>query len=310
MLARVAESLYWIGRNVERSEHCTRYMKVQYFSTLDAPMSQNKDFTLRSILFMSGSDFNVESVVKEKEVWAKVIFDTDNPNSLFRLSQNARENARSIRNNISSELWGAINGWFLYNKNLQGNKFSSSDIFSYTENNSIHFAFIKSTLANTLLHNDIYSFINLGMFVERSLQIIRILRSKISDSTILSNNGANITLMHYQWTTLLKSIEAFDVYKQFYKGIMSKKTIFEFIIENNLFPRSLIYSMNKIQSHLCRISVRPENFQTVLANLEQCIQDCVNFTNFSNEEDVIHFVGKTDECVSDFHSQVQNLYFQ
>jgi len=50
MLARVAESLYWIGRNIERCEHCARYMQVQYFSTLEAPMSHNKDFTLRSIL--------------------------------------------------------------------------------------------------------------------------------------------------------------------------------------------------------------------------------------------------------------------
>ena len=100
MLARVAESLYWIGRNIERVEHCTRYLKVQYFSTLEAPMLQNKDFTFRSILFMSGADFEPQNMLPENEVWRKVIFDAGNPNSIFSIVKYAMENARSIRNAI------------------------------------------------------------------------------------------------------------------------------------------------------------------------------------------------------------------
>lgn len=310
MLARVAESLYWIGRNIERYEHCTRYLKVQYFSTLDAPMSQNKDFTLRSILFMSGSDFDTNTVVQEREVWRKVIFDINNPDSLFRLTQNARENARSIRNNISSELWEAINKWYLYNKNLNRNTFSSADIFSFSEQTISHIALVKYALSNTLIHNDAWNFICLGVYVERASQVLRILRSKISDSIILSSNGVNIPLMQYQWTILLKSLEAFDVYKNQHKTILRKESIFELVLNNDLFPRSLKYSANKIKNHISRISVRPEDYDTVLADFNNSMDTCLTIHSFEEEEDVINSITEANECVARFHDEIEALYFQ
>ncbi|MEM6966239.1 MAG: alpha-E domain-containing protein [Bacteroidota bacterium] len=310
MLARVAESLYWIGRNIERCEHCARYMHVQYFSTLEAPMSQNKSFTLRSILFMSGSEFDTAAIVNESEVWQKVIFDGNNSSSLFSLARNARENARSIRNNISTELWEAINKWYLFFKNVQGKKFSSSKVFPFSAENIAHIALIRSTINTTLLHNDIWGFLNLGIHTERSLQVLRILKSKISDSIILSNNGVNIPLLQYQWTTLLKSVEAFDIYKKYYRGILSKETIFELILTNSLFPRSLVYSTEKIKFHLQRISVRTEDFDSVFKKIKQRVEECTSFSEFEHEEKVIENIAEAYECISDFHYHISKLYFQ
>lgn len=310
MLARVAESLYWIGRNIERCEHCARYMHVQYFSTLEAPMSQNKNFTLRSILFMSGSDFDTTAIVNEKEVWQKVIFDGNNPSSLFSLARSARENARSIRNNISTELWEAINKWYLFFKSVKKKKFSSGKVFAFSEENIAHIALIRSTINTTLLHNDIWGFLNLGIHMERSLQVLRILKSKISDSIILSNNGVNIPLLQYQWTTLLKSIEAFDIYKKYYKGILLKETIFELILTNPLFPRSLVYSTGKIKFHLKQISVRTEDFDSVFEKINQRVEESITFSEFTDEEKVIEDIAEAYECISAFHFDISKLYFQ
>jgi uncharacterized alpha-E superfamily protein len=310
MLARVAESLYWIGRNIERCEHCSRYLKVQYFSTLDAPMSQNKDFTLRSILFMSGAEFDIDAKVNPVEVWRRVIFDHNNPNSLFRLAFNARENARSIRNNISSELWEAINKWYLYKKGMNQLNFRASDIYDFYEKNITHIALIKSRVDNTLLHNDLWGFISLGIYVERAHQVIRILRSKISDSIILSNNGANIPLMQYQWTTLLKSLEAFDVHKNYYKGVMSKKNFFELILASERFPRSVIYTAKKIHEHLAKISVHPADYTTVLNNFTADMEGCLAFKEFDDEEVIMNRLTEAYDCITDFHNDLQKLYFQ
>lgn len=310
MLARVAESLYWIGRDIERSEHCSRYLKVQFFSTLDAPMSQNKDFTLRSILFMSGSDFNTESKLTSKEVWQKVIFDPNNINSLMSIAYNARENARSIRNSISTELWESINKWYLYNKSIDPITFNSSQIFSYSEQLNTYVALAKSNVYNTLLHNDIWNFICLGIYLERSLQVLRILRSKISDSIILSNNGANFSLLQYQWTTLLKSLESFDVHKGQYKGHLSKESIFELILNNEKFPRSLKYSNKKILQHFSQISIQPPAFGQAFSKFETDIEQCGDFMNLSNEENVVSSIIEMQNCLSNFHFEIEKLYFQ
>lgn len=309
MLTRVAESLYWIGRNIERCEHCSRYLKVQYLSTLDAPMSQNKDFTLRSILFMSGSNFDIDAAVNEKEVWQTVIFDYNNPNSIASIVRNARENAKSIRNNLSKETWNNINKLFLFVNQARSQTFNASKIFAFCEDVLALAALIKSTIANTLLHTDIWSFINLGIYVERSFQILRILRSKISDSAILSDNGENLPLMHYQWTTLLKSLESFDVYMNLNRRMLNKSTMFAFLIANPLFPRSIQYAFNKIKSHFENISAKPIGYQEAMQAYDLSIADCIKFNTFEEDEQVIDYINQAFECISNFHFNIEKLYF-
>lgn len=310
MLTRVAESLYWIGRNIERCEHCARYLKVQYLSTLDAPMSQNKDFTLRSILFMSGSNFDINASVNEKEVWNTVIFDYDNPNSIASVVQSARENARSIRNNLSKETWEAINKLHLFVTAAKSTPFKSSMIFALCENILALIALVKSTIANTLLHTDKWSFINLGIFVERSFQILRILKSKISDSVILSDNGENLPLMLYQWTTLLKSLESFDVYMNLNRRIVDKAAMVELIVSNKLFPRSIHYTFNKIKSHFENISAKPAGYYEALQSCDSSIEECVNFREFNEDDKVINYINEAFESISNFHFKLDKLYFK
>jgi uncharacterized alpha-E superfamily protein len=285
-------------------------MKVQFFSTLDAPMSQNKDFTLRSIMFMSGSDFDTNSILNERDVWQKVIFDASNPNSIFSIVHNARENARSIRNSISTELWESINKWYIFSKSYRQESFSSADIYSYADKMTSHIAVIKSNISNTLLHNDIWHFISLGVFIERTLQTLRILNSKISDCAILSNNGENLPLLQYQLTTLLKSLEAFDLHRLYYKGHMSKESIFEIILSNPLFPRSIQYSIKRIHRHVLGISVRPPAYREVIDAFISNSNQLITFDQFENEEVVLEHISTLNASLLNFHNRIQELYFQ
>ena len=309
MLARVAENLYWVGRYIERTEHLNRYFKVQFFSTLDAPMSQNRDFTLRSIMFMSGTNDLIESPLNEDEVWSWVLFDASNPNSIFTIIRSARENTRSIRNKVSTEMWESLNKCFLYCKK-EGSTFSSEDIYHFTEQMTFHLAVVKSHILNTLLHQDPWNFISLGIFVERTQQILRILKSKISDASILSDNGANRALLQYQWTIMLKSLEAFDVHTEVNRGKMSQATIFELILSNAAFPRSLRYSYNHVIQHLKSISVRTSEYAATLQSMQDELEGHLHFEDLSSEESVMQQIDELSEKLSNLHPKIEKLYFQ
>lgn len=309
MLARVAENLYWIGRYIERCEHSSRYLKVEYYSTMDSPMAKNKDFALRSILFTAGAEFETTNPLNENEVWQKVIFDVNNPNSIFNIIKYARENARSIKNNISSELWESINKLFLYCKNLESFTFTSSDLHSFSEAIASHIAVIKSNITNTMLHNDAWHFLSLGIFIERALQVLRILRSKISDWVILSDNGVNTALMQYQWTILLKSLECFDIHNLYYRGQRSRDGIFKIILANEIFPRSIMYTGQKIYDHLLKISVRPKDYLLTMDNINNSLGECLSFSAFEDEEKVVEHISDTYNCISQIHYDIKKLYF-
>jgi uncharacterized alpha-E superfamily protein len=253
MLARVANSLYWTGRYIERSEHLARYLRVQYFSTLDAPMTQNKAFILRSILNMYGIDHAPEAPVEEADVLFTVGMDNDNPLSIRATVRAARENARSLRYLLSTELWEAINEFYLFSRDFDAAYFQTRGLHDYTTKTCRHCSVIRSLLDDTLLHDEIWLFLKLGMHLERAAQVIRILHSKLHDIAVIAENDANIPLRQYQATITLKVLEGFDMHHRRYKKPLSPGTTVEFLITNPRFPRSVTYNLRCVHESLLRL---------------------------------------------------------
>ncbi|MEZ4829919.1 MAG: alpha-E domain-containing protein [Bacteroidia bacterium] len=235
MLARVANSLFWTGRYIERSEHLARYLKVQYFSILDAPMSQNKDFILKSILTMYGIAFEADEPVNEQAVLVELGMDSGNPNSILSTVFAARENARSVRYTISTELWEVINQYYLFVKEYPTDFYKTRGLFDFTINIAKHCAMVRSYLDHTLIHDDVWMFIKLGMHLERAVQIIRILTSKIHDIEVVTDNGLNFPLRQYQWTVTLKVLEAFDMHRRINKTSHTQTSTFRILIHTRIF---------------------------------------------------------------------------
>ncbi|NNL02738.1 MAG: alpha-E domain-containing protein, partial [Eudoraea sp.] len=108
MLARVADNLFWMGRYIERSEHIARYLSVNYFSSLDAPndLSQSRPFVLRSMVFMVGEPQADKSMdIIEEEVLFNIGLNPESAYSILNNVKNARENANSARDLISTGLY-------------------------------------------------------------------------------------------------------------------------------------------------------------------------------------------------------------
>ncbi len=256
MLARIASTLYWTGRYIERSEHLARYLRVQYFSMLDAPMSQSKDFILRSILNMYGIPVEDDEQLVETDVLRRVGMDYSVPTSIRSTVKAARENAGSVRHIISTELWEAINSFYVYSDHTDTEDFAVRGLYDYTFEVGRQCAIVRSRIHDTLLHDQSWLFVKLGIHLERVAQVIRIINSKLNDADVISDSGGpneNKVLKLYQQTILLKVVEGFDMHRRAYQRRQTRRTTLEFLIGHPEFSRSIVYNLERVMGLLARL---------------------------------------------------------
>ncbi|RKR15343.1 putative alpha-E superfamily protein [Maribacter vaceletii] len=254
MLARVANNLFWMGRYIERSEHVARYLCVNYFSSLDAPneLSQSRQFVLKSMLFMVGDPHNDESDLKESDVLFNIGLNADKPYSIINCVKLARENANSARDLISTELYEAINKFYHYVLNYSADFFVAKGLYEFTTHVMEFTAVLKAKITSTLLYDDAYSIIRLGISMDRATQVIRIINSKYNDIQLIEAKKEKSTLpsSSLEWCTLLRCIESYDMMKRYDKDAPKSINTLDFLILNPKCPKSVINSLAKIVDHI------------------------------------------------------------
>lgn len=255
MLSRVANNLFWMGRYIERSEHVARYVCVNYFSSLDAPseISQSRQFVLRSLLFMVG----VNSEQKEKLNEADVIYDLGlNPNKNFSIINNVkliRENANGARDLISTELYEGINKFYHYVLNYSADYLTKKGLYEFTTNITEFSAILKAKIRSTLLYDEVFSIIRLGIEMERATQVIRIINSKFNDIQLINAQSDNLS-SKLEWSTMLRCLESYDMMKRNEKKAPDSLNTLDFLILNKKCPKSVINSLEEITIHIQAIS--------------------------------------------------------
>lgn len=253
MLARVANNLFWMGLYIERSEHIARYMNVNYFSSLDAPseLSQSRQFVLQSMLFVADEEELKESKeLDEKKVLFDIGLNPDKQFSILSSIQNAQQNANGARDLISSELYESVNTLNRTVKSYDKDRFVKNGLFDFTTMVTANVASLRTKIRSTLLHDEVYAIIMLGIYIERANQVIRIINSKYNDALVEKlNSGASVT-DSYEWTTLLKCVQTYDMMRRYYRKIPTSHTVLDFLILNPVCPRSIMNSLNNIQHYI------------------------------------------------------------
>ncbi len=252
MLARVANNLFWMGRYIERSEHTARYLNVNYFSSLDAPneLSQSRQFVLESMLFMA-DDFNrTNEKLEESEVLFDIGLNPDKAFSIFNYVKLARENANSARDLISTELYEAINKFYHFVLNYPKDAFIRNGLYDFTVQVTENVSVLRSKVRGTLLHDEVYAIIMLGINIERATQVIRIINSKYKDAVAAKGSYGDTLKNSYEWTTLLKCAESYDMMRRFYRQTPTSFSTLEFLILNPNCPRSVMNSLNQVSKHI------------------------------------------------------------
>ncbi len=258
MLSRIANNLFWLGRYIERVEDTTRFVQVQYYSALDAPFIQKKEITLNSILSMLGNPdyyFQKYEDLFEDKVLYTAIFDKFNPTSVYYSLSMARENARTTRDILTEEIWENINRFYLFLKDYSFTKFQKNP-FDLLEK-VIDYCFIINGIIDRIVMKDIgWAFIKLGIDIERTAQISRIILAKIKDIENMKNTTE--VAERFQWRKLLESTAAVDIGISFGAKPTEKEKVLEILTLNRKSPRSISYNLEKIHSYLIMISPEKE----------------------------------------------------
>lgn len=243
-----------MGRYLERIEHSARYTKVNYFSAMDAPILIKKELVLNSILKMNGSSLPKEEF-NEQNVLQTVAFDKKNPSSIITSIIYARENARGARDIISTELWESINKYYHFVLNYDQKKYRTTGLFDFTQSSIEQLTIIKGQMDGTLVHNEAWSIIKLGIFLERAAQILRAIKTKWDDIEALKGNEKeNISLLTHQLAALLRGLESFDMSRKHYRRAPNMNDSLEFLLLNDRFPRSVLSCLRKVTEQIQVIS--------------------------------------------------------
>ncbi|HEY5856766.1 MAG TPA: alpha-E domain-containing protein [Aldersonia sp.] len=245
MLARNAESLYWIGRYVERADDTARILDIAMHQLLE-DSTVDPDRTCRLLLRVLGVD-PPEGDLDLKVVTRLIAFERGNDVSIVDSISNARENARGAREVTSSEMWECLNTTYnrLPERERASNRLGPHEFFSYIKDRAAMFAGLADS---TLSRDDGYRFLLLGRSIERIDMTVRLLLSRAGDR---ASSPA--------WVTVLRSAGAHDTYLRTYRGALDARLVVEFLLLDRLFPRSIFHALLEAESCLADLDQRPNS---------------------------------------------------
>jgi len=312
MLARVANNLFWMGRYIERAEHTARFMNVNYFSSLDAPnkLSQSRQFVLHSICSMVGDDVEDHINLNEEDVIFNVGLNPEKQYSILNCVKYARENANSSRDMISTEFYESMNKCYHFVMNYPKATFVKSGLHDFTTNVTEQSAILRAKIRGTLLHDEVYALIMLGINIERATQIIRIVKTKFEDAQKATGGYTNPIKNSYEWTTLLKCCESYDMNRRFYKRPPVQLTVLEFLILNPSCPRSVMNSLNQIHNHIEILDMLKIKDKTSAAFLIGKMRSEYEFKTVEEiQKNVEKFIENTLNTLVEISEKLEKEYF-
>lgn len=299
-----------MGRYLERIEHTARYTRVNYFSAMDAPINIKKDFVLHSILRYNGvklekKDFN------EQNVLLAVAFDKKNQSSIISSIINARENARGARDVISTELWEAINKYYHFVLNYNQEVYKTTGLYDFTTNSSERIAVIKGKMDSTLVHNEAWSIMKLGIFLERAAQILRAINTKYVDiNELKGNEKENSSLLSHQLAALMRGLESFDMSRKHFRRAPNMKDSLEFLLLNDHFPRSVLSCLRKVTEHIHVISATKNPSKDSAEFLANKTYSHIKHLTIDEVNDNLYdFINKTQNDIYLIGQKLQDEYF-
>lgn len=257
MLSRVADSIYWMSRYVERAENVARFLDVTYNMALDLPPGSGEQWGALVSASGDNEDFKKRYGAPTRDNVAHfLLFDRENPNSILSCVATARENARGIREVISSEMWEQLNAFYIATRDSQveGLPKSPSEFFQFVKNSS--HLFLGITIA-TFSQGEAWHFARLGRVLERADKTSRILDVKYF--TLLPNiQDEGMSIDDLQWSAVLRSVSGFEMYRKRYRGVTPKRVV-EYLVLDQEFPRAIMHCVQVVDRSLHAISGSAEN---------------------------------------------------
>lgn len=268
MLSRIAENLYWIGRYIERAENTARLLNVNYLALMEAPLvpGAKNIVTEQWAPFLSFTS-NEETFkhyydkADAQSVSAWLASDFRNPSSIRSSLAVARENARTVRDRISTSMWEAMNSTYHKLCVEAPGMLEEDSLYDYcvTARDFSHLFFGMAEA--TLIHDLGWYFIKAGRHLERAdntLRALRIRHKLARGKTQIVAEG----LEAHRGMALLKSLSAYEAFRKEYHTALEPKFIAEFLLLHGQFPRSVRYNVRRLSEAVNDIAKHNPNTST------------------------------------------------
>ena len=251
MLSRVADSLYWMSRYLERADHVARQFDVHLAVVLDQTTDAASQRRERLIACLVGEKYPASRIRTDYDLAHLVTFDQDNSNSIVACIASARENARQIREQINSQMWEVINQmyWEVSTASLQDIWLGQPHNFYHGINQNIYR--FQGITDSRMTHDQGWQFVQLGRFIERASETSDTVNVDFSELVHGQSSADTVDQRTYlDWVGLLRGCAAFEAYSKVYTADLQPRHILEFLLLNPEFPYSVHFAINMIQTSL------------------------------------------------------------
>ncbi|MCA9830933.1 MAG: alpha-E domain-containing protein [Dehalococcoidia bacterium] len=243
LLSRVAESLFWLGRYVERAENTARLLDVAYhgrFEPTDQGMAGALN-TWQALIVTLGSHeeyFDGTRTASEADVVQYLTVSPENGTSIVSSLSHAREAARSVRDFLSSEIWVAVNRLYHGSARADIHLIKADGLYDFCDMVRQGAHLFAGAVDGTALHDEGWQWLRAGLMVERADMVTRIVDSKYH-LLLQSMDDVGSPVDRYQWGALLRSVSGYEAFVRTHVGGVETEAVVDFMILNPAFPRSL-----------------------------------------------------------------------
>jgi uncharacterized alpha-E superfamily protein len=241
MLARVADSLYWLGRYIERAEHLSRLSSVMLNATLDQTDGAQAVWIAMAAVGEPDDGTDVSSY----DAAQALVLDRQDPNSVVSSLARARENARQVRDQITTETWERLNLLYLKVTDVKAGKDFSDGSANFLHDIIADLHLFKGAADTTMSHGESWRFMMLGIYMERAQLVSRLLEVCFAESSSHRQVDDHVALV-----SVLRMACALEPYLRVYTAEIEPRHILEFLVFDEDFPRSIRFATAQIEQHL------------------------------------------------------------
>jgi uncharacterized alpha-E superfamily protein len=251
MLSRIADSLFWLNRYMERSDGMLRLAGTHYIFSMDKDVNGTSSWKSVLEIFTDSDEDCLKSIENNTEECLKfLLLDTRNTNCLRTLVNKARENARGVQDLITKEVWEEVNQMYHFVNQpelLQKiNSYHSLEVIEPLIKHTVMYAGITDI---TMPRGTGWCFMNLGKYIERCLQTIAFTEKQLEITNFIEADTNDLL----QWKYLLFSLSGYELHVKTYRSSNHNFNVLHQVLINENFTRSVMYSMQRIEHYLNRI---------------------------------------------------------
>ncbi|MGD1210426.1 MAG: alpha-E domain-containing protein [Candidatus Acidiferrales bacterium] len=254
MLSRIAESLFWLARYIERAEGTARILDVNYHMLLE---QSQQSYRLRwePLIIMAGEEDRFRKLYSEvnaENVFDFLAFRQDNPSSIVQCVSKARENARTIRDRISREMWEDINGLYYTVSRFVPAEEIAAGPHRFCDKIKFGAHRFHGVTDATLPHDEGWEFLRVGWALERAEMTARLV--DVQYHNLVDGPPAADALDNHQWMAVLRSVGAYEAYHRQYHPPIEPEKVAEMLILHPQHPHSIRFSATEVQAGLRAVS--------------------------------------------------------